>query len=365
MVQILPADTRWEQYGAALTNGFEAYKQRSDEMAIQNAIRDLPENAKARDVLNAITGANTYSPEAKQNAFKNYLGAEQLAEHQREAKEAEDIARRKVTVEEAKLAKAKAKEAEDKAAAKETVQQLDLPEEQKKALEDIATLPMAQDLLKEQIKNKGKAAGVSAFDKKIQEKYAEEYVELPKELEKVKTNGEDIEHAKELSKQLGYIGSVKSAVGLSELGSEIDAVGFKLMQPMLKIFNPSGPVAEKKLKQLEAKYAIKSTDLPDVREGKLKALERFNKQAERRIEARMDLISKYNGLPPQATVNRFDKESETLGNAMLDYDLIGEEVKEEDIPPEYKDASKFKGDIITSPDGSTKYYSDGTRWLKK
>ena len=52
----------------------EGYQTRADEMALQKAVSDLGPKASPQEVLKAITGTHTYSPAAKQNALKNYVG---------------------------------------------------------------------------------------------------------------------------------------------------------------------------------------------------------------------------------------------------------------------------------------------------
>lgn len=96
MVTILPKENDWseafQQLGSGVASG---YMNRSDEMAIQKAVSSLPPNASQRDVLDAVTGARTYGTEAKQNWFKNQLGAAQFEEQVRHAKEQEAAAQEK------------------------------------------------------------------------------------------------------------------------------------------------------------------------------------------------------------------------------------------------------------------------------
>jgi hypothetical protein len=163
---------------------------------------------------------------------------------------------------------------------------------------------------------------------------------------------------------LGVFGPLKGLLN-TESAAELNAASFPLIEPIVKMFNPSGPIATQKLKIIQDKYQIKATDAPWSIPGKIKALERFAKQALNRAQERVDLYEKYKGSPPKEVVNKFDKESETLSDAMVDYDLVGEEAPKGSLPEQVnKDVEKFKGKTITSPDGQ-KYYSDGVRWLKK
>jgi hypothetical protein len=97
MAQFIPAKDDWAKAFSSFGSGAtEGYINRSDDNSIQAAIQNLPPNAGARDVLNAITGAKTYRPEAKQRALSNYLGVEQFEELKRKAKSEEEIKRAKV-----------------------------------------------------------------------------------------------------------------------------------------------------------------------------------------------------------------------------------------------------------------------------
>jgi len=79
MVQILPQNDSWAQFGRDLAGGAtHGYMQRADQNALQKAIHDLGENPSAQDLVKAITGVKTYHPESKQDLIKNYLGAENL-----------------------------------------------------------------------------------------------------------------------------------------------------------------------------------------------------------------------------------------------------------------------------------------------
>jgi len=76
---------------------------------------------------------------------------------------------------------------------------------------------------------------------------------------------------------------------------------------------------------IQDKYVVKGTELPSKRIAKLNALERFAKQALNRAKQKMALIMKYNGNPPEQVIDNFDKESDTISDAMLDYNLIADE----------------------------------------
>jgi hypothetical protein len=360
MVTILPAEEGWgeafSRFGAGLTQG---YTQRSDENAVQKAITDLGDNPSARQILDALTKTKTYSPKAKQTALQNYLGLEKFDELKRHAKEQEAIGKAKNTIAEAQENRETTKATTERNNIKTIVNQLDLPDEQKAELGETISQNAAESLLKDQLKPKDEAK-LTPFQKKVQEKNADEYINLSKEIPKIESTLGDIAYARKLSDELGVSGAVLGAAGLSGKAKELEGVSFTLMEPIVKIFNPSGPIAQQKLKMIQDKYVIKASDAPWTKKAKLDALERFAKQALNRAQQKMALIKQYEGNPPEDVIDKFDKESDTLSDAMIDYDLVGEEVKEEGMPS----PTDFKGKTVTSPDGK-KYFSDGTRWVKK
>lgn len=293
-------------FGEGLTQGYE---EEVDRRALQNAIGRLPPNASPQEILKTLVGTKA-SPGAKQEVFKNLMGAAEFEQRSREFSESK------------KLKEAELKARQDAAAAK--------------------------------------PAPKSEFEKTYERKLAEEYIKLPEEIAKLDNTLGDIAETEKLSKELGVVDVALAVGGLSPKSKEMEALSFTLMEPIVKIFNPSGPIAEKKLRTIQDKYVIKGTDAPWNRQAKLNALRRFAEQAKSRALARKNLIEKYKGVPPQDKLEQFDKESESISDAMMDYDITGEEVKIEGLPP----AEKHKNKTINGPNGE-KLYSDGTRWVKK
>jgi hypothetical protein len=361
MVTYIPGDNSLgEAFKQAGSNVAQSFMGRADELALQNALTKLSPTASPREILDAITGVSTYSPAAKQNAIKNYIGAAEFEELKRKAQSAEDINKARNEILRAKEDREVKKLDDERKAAQSIVSQLDIPEEQKEVIGKSVTLKAAEDLLKQQVKSKGEDRKLTPFEKKVQEKNAEEYINLTKEIPKIESTLGDINYARQLSNELGVGGAIAGAVGLSGKAKELEGVSFTLMEPIVKIFNPSGPIAQQKLKMIQDKYVIKASDAPWTNKAKLDALERFAKQALGRAQKKMELIKKYDGNPPETEMEKFDRESDTISDAMIDYDLSGEESTNTNLP----NPADFKGKTITSPDGQ-KYHSDGTRWVKK
>lgn len=352
MVTILPAEHGWGDAAAGFGKGLaEGATNRHDEMAIQKAVSELPEGYSARQLIDTVAKVSTYGKNAKQDFTKNALGARQMDEISRAHKATEDIAK-------AKKIKELEKEEKTEADRIAQIQALDVDDDEKKLLTENADATLVKSLLKKKL-TKNTDQKLSPFEKKVQEKNAEEWIDLNKQLPVYRDTEANLQHAEQLSKKMGITGPLKGLVGTKD-ATELNAVTFPLIQPILKIFNPSGPVAVAKLKIIEGKYQIKATDFPWQVQGKIDALRRFNQQAERRAKERIKLIETYNGFPPPAAVEKFDQESETMVDAMLDYNVDGQEVKMEGMPA----PSKYKGQTLIAPDGQ-QVYSDGDRWFKK
>jgi hypothetical protein len=427
MAQILPRHDPWgDAFREAGDSVVKGYTNRSDENAVRKSIEALGANPAARDILNALTNTKTYSPEAKQQALSNYLGVENFEEMKRQAKESDvlnkarlgiqtrqqeigeqeslkknafqerefaadqklkneklELEKRQLDLHEKGLS-AKERELKDAQLMKEQhefdkaqnerqevariVDQLDVPPEQKQALLN-ASKPAVEDLLKTQIKatqeRKHAPDKLSPLEKKIQEKHAEDYIELQKEIPELRTNAENIDYAQDIANKMTLVGTAGSYFGLSALGKELEGVSFPLIKPIVKMFNPSGPIAQQKLKNIENKYFIHGSDLPWVKQAKIDALRRINQQALQRAEARMKLYTEYGYNPPKEVLENFQKENDTILDAIEDYDVLGTRAEPTDLPTEiFKDAASYKGQEIRSPEGKL-FYSDGNTWIKR
>ncbi len=358
MVQVLQGQDHWgDAFRQAGSNLVSGYHKRSDEMALQKAIGDLGDKPTPRQILDAVTKTKTHSNEAKQGLLKNALGVANFEELQTQHREANELAKKNIEVAQAKADIDNQKQSQERERTRRIANQLDVPEEKRKELGDTLSLSAAEGLYKDQVKSGNKGEKPSPFDKKLQEKNAEEYIGLTKEIPVLESNAKNIDDVEKLSKDLGWRGRLNI---LGEKAAELNALSFPLIQPIVKMFNPSGPIATRKLEVIQDKYQIKKTDTPAQAQGKINALRAFNNQAIQRAKERLALLEEFKGNPPKQVIEKFDKDSETLGDAMVDYETAGEAVDIPGIP----EAKTLKGVTIKGPDG-TRYTSDGTRWLKK
>lgn len=151
-----PRENPWgKALGQFAGGAVEGYTQQADEMALQKAVGDLPPNAAPKDVLNAILKTKTYSPEAKQQLFKNVMG---VAEYEQAQQKLQNEAANK----QAKQAEKDQKEETNRASAKALISQSDLaPEQKQQALADIEAGNLNFEGAKALF---GKAPAVSDYD---------------------------------------------------------------------------------------------------------------------------------------------------------------------------------------------------------
>jgi hypothetical protein len=360
-----------------ITNAVKGYTERSDEMALKRSIESLGDDADPRDVMKAIMRTNTYGREAKDSALKNYMGMENFNLAQKKAANEEKrlVQQERVTQAQAQIAANKEERAkeealrkaeefqmkktekeQDRIAADNMLDQTSLPEETKQSLRGTLTRAETAKLLTEELK----PANATEFEKKYAAKQADKAIELENDIEKTKQAIGSIEYARKLANDLGPTGWFTGALGLSEKGAELEAMGLTMLEPIFKVLNPGGGIlAAYKVKEVQKLFGIKASDAPWLKTAKLNALERFAKIGLDRAEQRLQLIMKHGG-KPSPEIEKFDKESEMLQDALIDYDFTATEVN----LPELPSPKQFMNKTVTSPEGK-KYYSDGTRWVEK
>lgn len=92
----IPSNDPWAEIFRGIGSGLtEGYMNRTDENTLKKAISSLSSDASPREILDVITNAKTYSPQAKQAALQNYLGVEGTQELRRKARETEELGKEK------------------------------------------------------------------------------------------------------------------------------------------------------------------------------------------------------------------------------------------------------------------------------
>lgn len=203
----------------------------------------------------------------------------------------------------------------------------------------------------------------SEFQNVMQRNVAQEYTKLQHDIPEMIKARETMNEVQALGDKLGWSGAAANNIWGTKNGAELEAKSYLLLKAPIKVFNPSGPLAAKKLDQLRQIYHIKASDTPVVKKGKLEALRAFNDQALKIAEDRMKLIQQYNGAPPLNVMEESERNSESMVDAMLDYNMNAEPVNIKGLPdPSVKRNGQWptlklkSGEIL---------YSDGLRWLKK
>ena len=303
MVTILPKENDWSEAFQALGQGAsQGYTNRADEMALQKAISGLGENATPRQILDAITGTRTYGPAAKQNALKNYMGVAEFEEAQR------------------KNTSLREEEANKKLVYKNNALNLlnnsELPEEQKQRIgADIEAGKVDFSGVKELVKPKKTVS--SDFEKGLTKERVKQYTDAEKALVQSQRNLKDLKRVEDLNKELaGPLGYFNALNPFDEKSAELEALGFGAIEPIVKTFNPSGPIAQKKLEQLAAKYGINRFDSSAKIKGKIAALRRYAGYAQEMAQKRIELFRKHNGTPPIGDIVSLDLEGEALIDKM-------------------------------------------------
>lgn len=396
----------------------EGYQQRSDQMAIQKAVEALPANHTPQQLLGALTKVKTYNPQASGNFLKNWARVEEISEGKRKSLAQESQTNRQLTTQEAgqketgrhnlaaeeltkgsheatkvsatektKQAEIKAKESADKRTAEQTAKQAaDEAKAAKKAQDEADKLQRAHDeasnfykrthpeATEEEVQSavkgsspeneralaalQAKKNAPSALEKKRELLAAEEMIDLEQSIPQMQDNLKNIDRAEELSKSLGLFG-INTLAPLSgyigtKAAKELDAVSFPLLAPIIKIFNPVGAIATRKIDLVKDHFHIRSTDWPWQIQGKLNAERRYQKQALARAEQKLALYKQYNGVIPIDVQAKLSIEDEAQIDMM---DAEGEVLTNNKLPaPE-----KYDGNIITDANGK-EYYSDGKTW---
>lgn len=182
MVQFIPARNTWSDVGENFASGLsQGYMNRSDDRALQNAIQGI-ENPSPRQILDAIVGTRTYSPQSKQNLLKNYLGVAEFEEMQAKNKTAKEVADLKKIEEANKKAN---EEKEKRGSAKALVEASDLEQDMKDRIyAQIEAGEVGLDAIKEITK------GAKKSEKKIEkEEAAQAGLDIIDRMRKIGTGG--------------------------------------------------------------------------------------------------------------------------------------------------------------------------------
>lgn len=301
--------------------------------------------------------------EQQQSALTKYLTGQQLSpEEEQQVPGEARLRQRQLDVLEDKN-KAAGKKLQDDFNKKELEKQEDLKLADQMAIDsgrpELAGKGYPTKLMATLVKPEKKEP-LSIFDKKRQEAYSKEFLDLEKTIPELRHQVENLDSLDTLiDKVSGITGYSKAATGHQD-AAELEAKGYAAIAPMIKLFNPAGPLAQTKLEQLKRVYAFSPWERSSKLKAKKKVLKLFATQALERANQRKQLIESYlKGKSTDEQINQFDKESETMLDAMIAYPFEGkEETGEKTQQTKIRVKNKKTGQkgMITPYEGMEAYY---------
>lgn len=203
---------------------------------------------------------------------------------------------------------------------------------------------------------KNKPLPKSEYEKTKEREMAKSEAEINKEMPKINSALRDAEQMSYLIKQTSGTGRLNLAKT-----AELSVGAAALIEPMIKIYNPTGVVSAIKLKWINDRFGITNYDLPVTQRGKLKGIENLLKEQKKRLEERQKLIADWNGNPPHEEIRKFDDDSEEIYDAIIGWN---KEMKERNLgksaPQQIQQLLQKapKDKIITGPNG------DRYKWIE-
>ncbi len=379
MVQILPQEDPWQfgQVGKSFTQGaMNAYQGRADEMAIRNAIQNLGDNPQPRQILDTLMQTRTYNPASKQQFLKNYMGAQEFENTQKQAMQQKLVKQQELAMEKRRLdieeGKAQAKvDKENAEKQKELAQNYalinqldaykDLSDDEKAYAANNMDNKTLNSLLVKQVETSNKTPDEDEFTKTKKRKAGEEYAHLVATQPSVKMAKNTLSSIDKLIEERGQslVPNILSNAWGAESAKKLEGLSTVALEPIIKIFNKMGPIAVKKMEILKDLYQIKGSDTTWAAQGKAAALRQIFSQLEFMGDRLIDLYERTDGNPDQKDLQEIYKDVEAFVDYYSDHADIGEEP---DIDQAVKDNAKiFKGRTVKYGDGRL-MKSDGTRW---
>lgn len=175
-----------------------------------------------------------------------------------------------------------------------------------------------------QLKESSKKEPRSEFKKITERKEAEELHKLRSEIiPKAKDALSNLDRIQQLSKTelKGLEGYIKGVIN-TESAAEMENLGFTAIEPIIKLFNPVGPIPVAKMTIIRNVFQPHAKDLQTTIDGKVAALRRIGQQALLRAQTRADLIEKYDGTPPKGELENFDDNSKNLQDTLVDQEAF-------------------------------------------
>jgi hypothetical protein len=218
------------------------------------------------------------------------------------------------------------------------------------------------DIEQERIRQSNRVIPQTELQKKISGTVADSIIAVPS----LETARQGLDRMEELSKSFtGLVGMGKAYVG-NEATAEFNALGAAAIDPLVKIFNPSGPIAQQKLKWLADKASPKATDRQATIMGKINALRQLNESAQQWGSYLNNLYEKYgDNIPPQELL-KYGKGVEGSLDLIIknNKDTIGDKKEAPEVGGKYEKlptGEEWNGQYMKGDDGKT-YLNTNGKW---
>ncbi len=272
----------------------ENLKRTQEEDALQNILSGITPDMSEEDVLKEVMGGRGIKQETKKSVLDLFSQAKSRAH-------AAKMASEKVGREERKFG---------------------IQTEQKERELDI----------RQQAAGTKKGDGLSSFEKKRQTDTAKTMVELENQIPKIHSSMRTADEVGKLIEETLLFGTLNP-----RKQAELRVNAATLLEPMIKIYNPTGQLPKSKLEWITDKFMIKGTELRGTQRGKLAGIKSLLREQESRIKERLQMIESWNGNPPFEELVKFDNESESIFDEISGYS-------------EYeKNKSMKRGDAVDAP----------------
>lgn len=176
---------------------------------------------------------------------------------------------------------------------------------------------------------KTKNEPITPFERTLQNEEAKKLVQLEADLPKAQDALENLKRIDELAENelKGVKGFLKSAFN-TEAAKEMENLSFTSIEPIIKLFNPVGPIPVAKVNIIRQQFQAHPSDLLTTIKGKNAALRRIGEQGVARIQERIRLIKEHNGQVPPEQLKKFDQESSELMDVIADQESFNIKLKE-------------------------------------
>lgn len=214
------------------------------------------------------------------------------------------------------------------------------------------------------VKTKPSTPAESEFDKQFAKKKADWMFQMNESIPKQNFINESLNRLDELTKELsGPTGLAKAWWG-TEAAEEFNSLALLSLEPILKIFNPTGTIPQSKIEMLTKKMIPQAGDRTSVINGKLNTLKSLAKKSEAITEQYQALTKLYGkNIPDEAILNMISQ-NESFIDDIIGFKEEKQTNKIEIDKPTSSNAKDFQGQIIENPKTGERLISDGKKWIK-